>query len=489
MKGFITIIRDACCTTVAASVLLFFSSYGGVAYAAETGGYPWANATLVKASTYDWGYRDCQPEMIQAKTCSAHYGYKDGLMYHQSDPWKYDVRNCTSFVAWRVNQAFQLNLRGWGNAKNWSTVARVQGYTVNSVPKMGDIAVWDGGIYGHVAYVVAVNVDGSVNVEQYNKAGKGEYSRQSRVRANSYIHVAPAISLPPAIEVPVIEPSVVQSVTSALPISPLPEDKEKIVVPEPTQQSTTSDASPVASNPDVSYFIGGNQDKGIKAYAIKHKNTKSGKVEIHTNNITDTTEAWSAEVITPEILQQPRITAYSIADHNGDGIDDMYQISYGNTDSKKVEIHVVDGSKAYSTYLGKWTTEEVQHSPNDVSYTLADSNGDGVLDLYQLWHNNTPDGLVHVKILDGNQGFIKYIEDYVLPETQHDAMDVYYLIGDHNNDGKNDIYQILHNKTASSKVEIRVFDGQLSTGLVMSKWTSETPLYSGHGPSLQNIAP
>lgn len=489
MKGFVLTVKTTCYQVLILSIVLFASSYGGVAYAADTGGYPWSDATLIRASTYDWGYRTCQPAMVQARTCSAHYGYKDGVTYHESDPWKYDVRNCTSFVALRIHETYQISLKGWGDAKNWDEAAIKQGYVVNGSPKIGDIAIWNSGTYGHVAFVVSTNVDGSVNIEQYNKGGKGEFSRQSRVRADSYIHVAPIIAPRPAIVIPTISQVVVQAVTESLPVSPLP--IEKPVVPQvaqvPAQTTTPVDTDPVVANPDVSYFVESQAGKNIKAYAVKHKNTKSGKVEIHSTDVTSQDATWSAETVTPEIVQTPKATSYAIADHNGDGQNDMYQIGYSNTDSKKVEISVLDGSKSYATYLGKWVTSEDQHSPKDAWYTLADYNGDSVLDLYQVWHNNTVDSLVHVSVLDGKTDFRQQLSIFALPEPTHKSLEVYYMLGDHNNDGNYDIYQIHHNNTASEKIEIKVFDGHIQ-GSIISRWTSESPRYSGEGPDLQEAA-
>lgn len=493
MKGIIKILRTTCSHLLMVSLILFGTSYGGVAYAADTGGYPWADATLIRASTYDWGYRNCQPAMVQAKTCSAHYGYKDGVTYHESDPWKYDVRNCTSYVAWRVNDMYQINLRGWGDAKNWSAMAQKQGFVVNNSPKTGDIAVWNSGRYGHVAFVTSVNLDGSVNVEQYNKGGNGEFSRQSRVRANSYIHVAPIVTSRPPIEIPVLSQTVVQAVTESLPVNPLPEDKPIVPVQPASQISAPSVIAPKVSEPtpevvnqDVSYFVESQAGKNIKAYAIKHRNTKSGKIEVHSTDVTSRDATWSAEKVTLQSIQTPRATAFAIADHNGDGVNDMYQIVYSNTDSKKVEISVLDGSKDYTTYIGSWVSAEEHHGLKDAWYSLADFNGDSILDLYQVWHNNTADNFIHVSVLDGKSEYKQYLTSYVLPESKHDSLDAYYMLGDHNNDGMNDVYQVLHNNTASGNTEIKVFDG-LKSGVIMSRWNSDTHQYSGEGPNLQDV--
>lgn len=487
MKGFMSKLklgRDS----LAIMSILVLTVNGGVVHAAETGGYPWADATLIRASTYDWGYTDCQPAMVQAKTCSAHYGYKDGVAYHESDPWKYDVRNCTSFVAWRVNQSFQINLRGFGDAKNWVVSAQRAGYATSKQPRPGDIAVWTNGTYGHVAYVTAVNADNSVNVEQYNKGGRGEFSRQSRVRADMYIHVAPTVTPKPAIDVPVLSQTTINSVTTSVPVATVPVAKApvQVIPPQPvvvTQPVQTPEAPVVAVPDETSYFVESNAKEGIRTYAIKHKNTKSGKVEISKSESAKETSVWSTEVVTTETTTTNEEVTYTLGDYNADGVSDMYRIAHNKTSSGKVEVGVLDGSNKYASYLKKWTTTEPTHPASDVWYAVADQNGDGSLDLYQVWHDHTASQLAEIKVLDGVD-FAKTLFASSAPEPNHSAGDVYFMIGDHNNDGIVDLYQVLHNNTASGRTEVRVYDGSGDHAVLLSKWTTDQTNYSGNGPNI-----
>ncbi len=106
-----------------------------------TGGYPFANST---------------PDM--------------------PDPWGFYTRECTSYAAWYFNDIegkYWYNTRpGSGSAWNWPALAADQGYSVSSTPRAGAIASWPaGGIfgsYGHVAIVMSVNANGTINVSEYN---------------------------------------------------------------------------------------------------------------------------------------------------------------------------------------------------------------------------------------------------------------------------------------------------------------------------------
>ncbi|MHA0286092.1 Ig-like domain-containing protein [Mycobacterium sp. C3-094] len=109
------------------------------------------------------------------------------------DPWGFYNRECTSFVAWRLNSvngvAFTNTMRGgrWGNATNWAANARALGYTVNNTPAVGSVG-WLSS--GHVAWVAAVNGD-SVVIEEYNYGYTGVYKTRtvSRSYFNGYIHI------------------------------------------------------------------------------------------------------------------------------------------------------------------------------------------------------------------------------------------------------------------------------------------------------------
>lgn len=110
------------------------------------------------------------------------------------DPWGFYNRECTSFVAWRMNSANQIaftnNMRGghWGNATEWAANAKRLGYEVNNTPAVGSIG-WLAS--GHVAWVS--KVEGSnVTIEEYNYGYTGQYKTRT-VNAsyfNSYLHVA-----------------------------------------------------------------------------------------------------------------------------------------------------------------------------------------------------------------------------------------------------------------------------------------------------------
>ncbi|WP_322921200.1 CHAP domain-containing protein [Nocardioides renjunii] len=127
-------------------------------------------------------------------TCTRWVWSIDGSI---GDPWGFVLRNCTSFVAWRLDETngmagFGNHFGGehWGNAENWDDVARRLGHRVDSVPAIGAVAQTDAGRVGHVAWVSAIG-PGTVTVEEYNHALLGGYgTRTVPVGDFRYLHLA-----------------------------------------------------------------------------------------------------------------------------------------------------------------------------------------------------------------------------------------------------------------------------------------------------------
>ena len=83
----------------------------------------------------------------------------------------YPIGQCT----WGVKELAPWASNWWGNANTWAIYASAQGYKTGSVPVVGAIAVWDGGEYGHVAYVTDVQSENSIQVLEAN------YRRQKQI--------------------------------------------------------------------------------------------------------------------------------------------------------------------------------------------------------------------------------------------------------------------------------------------------------------------
>lgn len=129
------------------------------------------------------------------------------------DPWRFYNRECTSFVAWRLNNTNGVKFTNqylgadlwWGNANTWGTSARAKGVLVDKTPAVGSVAWSTAGKYGHVAWVAEVLGDGKIVVEEYNwgvssSGEKGRYRVRTALASSftGFIHIKDLKSWPPS---------------------------------------------------------------------------------------------------------------------------------------------------------------------------------------------------------------------------------------------------------------------------------------------------
>ena len=154
-----------------------------------TKGY-WLHSTRLKDNPNGNGYSTCRGHTRPGglRNDYPYSGQTSGV-----DPWNFYKGQCTSFVAWRLNDrtnvAFHNYYRGvrWGNAYNWDNAARSAGITVNSTPRVGAVAQTDDGS-GHVAWVAAVHSDGDVTVEEYNYNNPTAYGYR-KVSSSRFVYL------------------------------------------------------------------------------------------------------------------------------------------------------------------------------------------------------------------------------------------------------------------------------------------------------------
>lgn len=187
-------IRSKLKRLAAASVLVFSGVqlyFNTSEVSSETANnYPWKSALDQEPLSYTWWFDENGNG--SREVTNGNYSDDDETV----DPNGYFYRNCTSYAAWKMQSlGYTGNLRGLGSAKSWDNNALSRGLKVDNSPRIGDVAVWEFGDYGHVAVVEKVNTDGSVYISEYNGDRKGNYNPSRLTRADHYIHF---LSNPPA---------------------------------------------------------------------------------------------------------------------------------------------------------------------------------------------------------------------------------------------------------------------------------------------------
>jgi surface antigen len=87
------------------------------------------------------------------------------------DAWRFYQGQCTSWVAYRLNQLNGIGFNDyyggqhWGDASGWATAASNLGIAMNTTPAVGAVAWYD---YDHVAYVEQVNSPASIVISEMN---------------------------------------------------------------------------------------------------------------------------------------------------------------------------------------------------------------------------------------------------------------------------------------------------------------------------------
>lgn len=106
------------------------------------------------------------------------------------DPWGMYNRECVSYTAWKVYQAYghMPYWGGHGNANQWPGSAQADGIPTGSTPRAGSVAVSMAGYYGHVMWVEEVYGNGYIRVSQMNYDLAGHYSEMV-INGNGLVYI------------------------------------------------------------------------------------------------------------------------------------------------------------------------------------------------------------------------------------------------------------------------------------------------------------
>jgi surface antigen len=95
-----------------------------------------------------------------------------------TDSWGMYNRECVSYTAWATAVRFGRYMPYWGgrgNAKQWPGNAQSDGIPVDHSPRVGDVAIYMGGTYGHAMIVESIN-GSKVTVSSFNSDNTGHFS-------------------------------------------------------------------------------------------------------------------------------------------------------------------------------------------------------------------------------------------------------------------------------------------------------------------------
>ena len=114
---------------------------------------------------------------LVGKTGSATYGYNG-----------YDYGYCTYWVAVLRAKAGNPVPTNLGNASTWAVRAASYGLPTGTTPRVGAAVVLSTRGAGHVAYVTAVNADGSITVSEMNHVGWNKTNERTLTGSFRYVY-------------------------------------------------------------------------------------------------------------------------------------------------------------------------------------------------------------------------------------------------------------------------------------------------------------
>jgi len=446
-----------------------------VAHAADANTYSWGNANPLSESTDDYGYATCPSDDIGCKNYPNLRYTLNGVTYGEADPWGYGLRNCTSYVAEKISQEFNgRNVSGWGDAANWAAAAQKAGYTLDSGPADGDIAVWGTEVasgYGHVAYVGSV-ANGVATFDEYNVHETGQFTDNytsanhpgGKAAPDWYIHMGtPADgegSTPPP----------------PPPAPPAPNDTLYFIKTQDTGSGTieihdaiSAGAYQTADLHTATYFNEVDGPNGTwqvwhkNLYFIKTQNT-AGTIEVHDATAASNYQAADVHSTSPFSELDAGNGEWQMADINHDNIPDLVFIKERNTISGHVEVFVSYGPGYSKIDIGDTTA----FSPTDATNGYFQIEN---ADLYYIKTQNTGTNSVELFRAPIGENYMLITESTGTLFSMTDPTNGKFSLEDMYNSGSPELVYTKTQNTDKGVVEIFAANGPNPQQLVLATTT------------------
>jgi hypothetical protein len=185
-------------------------------------------------------------------------------------------------------------------------------------------------------------------------------------------------------------------------------------------------------------------------FAIKRRNTGTGMIEVHVLSGRSNYQQFVLHTGTP-LGPLGDDFKYAVADWDGDRRPDLFAIKHRNTGTGMVEVHILSGRGGFQQFLLQ-TGTPLGPLGDDFDYAVADWNQRGKPDLIAIKHRNTGTGTVEVHVLSGESNFQQFVLQTATPLTPL-GDDFAFGIDDWNFDGKPDLVAIKRTNTGTGTIE------------------------------------
>jgi hypothetical protein len=223
------------------------------------------------------------------------------------------------------------------------------------------------------------------------------------------------------------------------------------LIQDPLNSSTTSNRSSFSfASQDF------NRDGIVDLFVIKKSDTGTNSTEVHVLDGSTNYQTWLLHTATPQ-GETGDDWSFAVQDYNRDGFVDIFGFKKFGTGSGMTEVHILDGSTNYQTWLLHVATPQGE-TGDDWSFAVQDYNRDGFVDIFGFKKFGTGSGMTEVHILDGSTNYQTWLLHIATPqgETKDDWS---FAVQDYNRDGFVDIVGIKKLGTDSKTTEIHILDG------------------------------
>lgn len=205
------------------------------------------------------------------------------------------------------------------------------------------------------------------------------------------------------------------------------------------------------------FLIGDHNKDGKKdIYVLQKSITGTNSTEVHILNGADNYQSFLIHAGTP-LHETGDNFDFVLGDYNADGKEDIYAIKKSGTGTNSTEIHILNGSNNFQNFLMN-TGTALHETSGTFDFGIGDYNKDGKPDVYAISKSGTGTRTTEIHVLNGSNNFQSFLTNTgtALHETQANFE---FSVGDYNKDGKDDIYCIKRWDTGSDKTEVHVLNG------------------------------
>lgn len=159
---------------------------------------------------------------------------------------------------------------------------------------------------------------------------------------------------------------------------------------------------------DFDFVLGDyNKDGNEDVYAIKKTGTGTHSTEIHVLNGSNNFQNFLINTGTA-LHETPSNFDFGIGDYNKDGKEDIYAIKKAGTGTNSTEIHILNGSNNFQNFLIN-TGTALEETGDNVEFSVGDFNKDGNPDIYAVKRWNTATNSTEVHVLNGSNNFQTFL--------------------------------------------------------------------------------